>query len=314
VTLAAALAGRSIAVVGGSGLIGTNLLRAIRALRADATPVWCVSRTLPPLDRRVEGVDYLAASALDAGGLAGLPAADLAVYVAGATSNYLDDPLLTVRLSTEGLSNVLRHFAGAARRLVVGSSRIYGPRSDGAPLTERDPCIAPSPSARNVYDGAKLVAEALALGASSDAHPVVSTRLGNVYGPHASPATATAFTDLLRQARHGRRIVLKGPPASLRNHLHAADAADGILRALAFGRGGESYNLGSDDHLTNVEFARAIAGSLPFAVEVEASNPAPPDHLVLSSDKARRELSYSPTHRAAEHIPETVRWELEHSR
>src|SRR5204863_4002882 len=131
----------------------------------DDAPTYSVSRSLPPTERRLDGVTYLAASALDAAALAKLPAADLAVYVAGATSNYLDNPLLTVRLATEGLDHFLRRFAAAQRRLAVGSARIYGPRREATPLTEDDPCIAPSPSLRNIYDGAKLVAEALALGA-----------------------------------------------------------------------------------------------------------------------------------------------------
>lgn len=311
-TIGEALLGKSLAVIGGSGLVGSHLLRAVQALRTDDTPTWCISRTPPPAARRVAGVEYLAASVLDGEAMARLPDADLAIYVAGATSNYLDDPMLTVRLSTEGLNSFLRRYSDAQRRLVVGSARIYGLRAEPTELTEKDPCVTPSPSSRNIYDGAKLVAEALAQHASSGAYPVISARLGNVYGAHGS-ATSTVFTDLVQQGRRARRMILTGAPSSLRNHVCGADAADGLLRALLLGRAGESYNIGAAEHLTTLEFAGAVAGAMPWAVTVEANSTAAPNHLVLSIDKARRHLSYHPNHHAAEEIPNAVRWELEHS-
>jgi nucleoside-diphosphate-sugar epimerase len=142
---------------------------------------------------------------------------------------------------------------------------------------------------------------------------VVLARLGNVYGPYSHPSTQTAFTDLVAQARAARRIRLAGPPGSLRNHVHAADAADGLLRALCLGAHGQCYNIGSEDHLSNLELARAVAAACPFPVDVEATNPAPPDHMVLSIARARGELFYSPRHPACDHLGASVRWLLEQS-
>ena len=313
--LAEALGGRSVAVYGGTGLIGGALsarLAALRAAAGDDAPVYAIARGARAA-RAVPGVTFVPASVLDEAEMAAVPRAELAVFVAGATSNYLEDPLGTARVATEGLDRFLRHTASAARRLLVGSARIYGPRSEASPLDEDEPCRLRSPDRRNVYDGAKLVSEALALHASTAARPVVLARLGNVYGPAPGRAPATAFTTFVAQARRARRIVVTGPPGSLRNHLHVADAADGLLRVLALGRAGEAYNVGSRDHVSNEAFARRIAAAAPFDVAVELAAPgAPADHMVISIAKAAREVGYAPAFRLDEHLASAVRWELEH--
>lgn len=306
------LKGLRLAVIGGTGLIGHNLLRAIAAVRrveSDAAATYAVARHRP--DDTVTGVHYIAASALDAEPYRELVDIDLAVYVAGATSNYLADPMTTIRLGTEGVHRFLAHFSLARRRVIVGSARIYGPRTTRELLAETDICTIRSPDPRNIYDGAKLVSEALALGMSTAEHPVSIVRLGNVYGPYSARSTKTAFTDMVQQAATTRRIVLTGPPDSVRNHIHGSDAADGVLRALLFGRGGEAYNIGSADHLSNLELARAIATAMPYDVRVDTASTATADHMVLAIDKARSELGFSPRHPAREHLPPSVTWLLE---
>ncbi len=308
--LAEALAGRSTAIYGGTGLVGSALVTRLAELRVPE-PIYAIARH--PVAREIAGVTYVRASVLDDGEMAAVPRADLAVFIAGATSDYLDDPLGAVRVATLGFERFLRHTAGAARRLLVGSARIYGPRADPAPLREEDPCRLRSPDPRNVYDGAKLIAEALAQLASTSDRPVVLARLGNVYGPSPGRAPATAFTAFVTAARSARRIVVSGPPGSLRNHVHARDVGDGLARALLLGRPGEAYNLGSRDHLTNEDFARRIAAAVPYPVAVEIARPdAPADHMVISIDKAARELGFAPASRIDEHLPLAVRWELEH--
>lgn len=308
--LVEALAGSSIAVYGGTGLVGGALVTRLAELHPPGA-IYAIARRAPA--REVAGVTYVRASVLEEGEMAAVPRADLAVFIAGATSDYLDDPVGAVRVATLGFERFLRHTAGAARRLLVGSARIYGPRADPTPLREEDECRLRSPDPRNVYDGGKLIAEALARLASTSDRPVVLARLGNVYGPSSGRVAATAFTAFVAAARSSRRIVVSGPPGSLRNHVHARDVADGLVRTLLFGRPGEAYNLGSRDHLTNEAFARKIAAAVPYPVAVEIARPdAPADHMVISIDKAVRGVGFAPASRIEEHLPLAVRWELEH--
>jgi dTDP-glucose 4,6-dehydratase len=268
-----------------------------------------VARRLPAAAARLPDVEYVTADVLTPGALAGLPEARHAVYVAGPTSNYLDDPLTTVRLGTDGVAAFLAATATAERRLLVSSARVYGARASAEPLGEETPPQLRSPDARNLYDGAKLVAEALACRLGSAAHPVAVARLGNVYGPSPLP-TATALTDFVAQARASGRIVLRGAAASSRNWLHADDAAAGLWAALEAGAHGEAYNIGGADHLSAHELATHVA-ALVGGAEVVAASDAPADHIVLSLDKARRALGYAPARRLDEALPATVRAYLE---
>ncbi|HZS38701.1 MAG TPA: NAD(P)-dependent oxidoreductase [Polyangia bacterium] len=296
-------AGARVAVFGGTGLIGANLLAALAAAGAQAT---CVARRAPR--RRAENVRYVEASVLDG---AAPPAFDYAVYVAGATSNYLDDPIGTVRLASEGLERVLDRARGARGVVYVSSGRVYGRRAEPKPLAESDCMLLPSPSAGNVYDAAKLIGEALCRRAAAAGTRAVVVRPGNIYGPWGERAPVTSLTQWIAQARAERRIVLTGPAQAVRNHVFVADVVDGLLRALAHGRAGEAYNLGSADHLSNGDLAARVAAALEPPVAVEHASSEPPDYMVLSSERARAELGFSARCAAAEHLPATVRWILE---
>jgi nucleoside-diphosphate-sugar epimerase len=310
----AALDGKRIIVVGGTGVIGSNLcavLSARRRARDEARTQLCsVSRTLPPERHRFAGVDYALGSVLDERFVRGLPDADYALYVAGTTSDYLAQPLATIQMASDGVHAFFERYA-SARACLVSSARIYGPQPSERLLGEDDPCTLPSPHLRNIYDGAKLVAEALALAAARRGQHVVIARLGNVYGPHHGRPPATSLAQMIEDAATRHRIAVTGPPRATRNHVFALDAVDGLLRALVLGRAGEAYNIGARDHLANTEVAARVAAAMPWPTTVEETNPtAVPDHMCLSIDKAARELGYAPACPASEGLPLTVAWTL----
>jgi len=134
-----------------------------------------------------------------------------------------------------------------------------------------------------------------------------------VYGPSPGRVPATVFGSFVAQARRTGRIVVAGPPQSLRNHVHVQDVADGLMRVLALGRPGEAYNLGSHDHITNEQFARRIAAAAPFPVAVEVEDPgAPSDHMVISIAKAGRDVGFAPACPFEQYLPISVRQQLEY--
>lgn len=293
-----------LALFGGTGLIGRAVARAW--LASGDGPCLALARKLPAPSERLPGVEYVAADVLEDDGLAVAAEMATAVYVAGPTSNYLDEPLRGVALATEGVAHFLAATSRATHRVLVGSARVYGARPSPEPLTEATPALLRSPDTRNLYDGAKLVAEALARHASSPAHPVAVARLGNVYGPSAR-VTATALSDFVQQARRNRRIELRGSGASTRNWIHVADAAAGILATARAGRDGEAYNVGGDDHVSTRALAERVALVCGGAEVVEAAPEAPADHLVLSLDKARRELGWAPSRRLFDELDDIIR-------
>jgi UDP-glucuronate decarboxylase len=281
------------------------LVRALRAAEDDVVADISVAKRPPK--SRLDGVVYVNGSVLDPSFFAALPAAPLAVYLSGPTSAYLSDPVTTVRLATEGLDRALTHTERSEGFVFVSSARIYGPRLDQTALHESDLASIRSPDPRNVYDGSKLVGEALCLLAATRRH-VVIVRPGNVYGPDTGCGTATAISDMARQAVRDGRIVVKGSPLSTRNHVHAEDVAEGIVRALLLGRAGDAFNLGSEEHVSSVEMAKRVARALPVEVPIETENPdIRADHMTLSIEKAIEQLGYRPRRGLDDSLPAAVR-------
>ena len=126
--------------------------------------------------------------------------------------------------------------------------------------------------------------------------------------------------------------------------VHAANVADGALRAATFdGAGGRAYNLANDYDVTVREFfrlgaeglglrARFVSVPLPVARvgfrvvkrvvmaatggRLNAVSNASIDFLTrdnpFTSDRARRELGWSPAVRPEHGVPEAFRWWLDH--
>lgn len=290
--LRAALSGRLIALYGGTGILGRGLVARIRELVDESTTILSISRTPP--EKTIVGTVHHAASVLDRDALMRVPRPDIAIYIAGPTSNYATDPVATIELGTTGFSNFLEHTAGAKRRVLVSSARVYGPRSEPTMLTENAPHVLPSLDVRNIYDATKLVAETLAC-TVGDSSPISIARLTNVYG--GAIRSASAFLDYVEQATRTKRIEVRGSPTTVRNHVHIADACEGIMRTLAFGANATAYNIGGVEHVTNGEFATAVAACFPSEVEVTYASPnKPPEYMMVSIDKARTSLGYVPRH------------------
>ncbi len=301
---------RTVLVAGGTGLIGSTIVSVLlaRIERTGRGPraIVVVSRQ-PPATKAHPRVTHVGRSVLDPELHRALPNAELAIYVAGATSNYLEDPSSTLLVSTEGFSKVWSALPGLERGALVSSARVYGMRTDATPLREDSSCTSTSPDLRNVYDGAKLVAEAFALQWSERGRPAAIVRLSNVYGAVRASSPPTVLTQMVRSSASNGIIRVAGAPGSVRNHVHVLDVAQGVLRALLLGRGGRAYNIASNDHLSAEELARAVAAAAPRSVNIELrAAGAVADHMYLSTERAQAELGYASRHRLVDTLPTIV--------
>jgi dihydroflavonol-4-reductase len=293
-----AIDSQRVLIVGGTGLIGSTVAEVIsrrrRLVGSGPRSLTVLSRSRPA--SIPEGVCHVAGSVLDLDLADRRLEADLCVYVAGTTSNYLADPSATFLTSTEGFRRLLNALPAIERTVLISSTRVYGARRDDTPLHEDAPCVLASPDLRNVYDAAKIIGEALALQATQAGRTICIARLTNVYGPIGPGAPPTVFTQMVGQAAATGRIQVTGAPTSVRNHIHVVDAAQGILRALVLGASGRAYNIGSADHVAAEPLARIIAEAAPRPVAIELlGGDRRPDHMWISTDRARTELGFDAT-------------------
>jgi dTDP-glucose 4,6-dehydratase len=116
----------------------------------------------------------------------------------------------------------------------------------------------------------------------------------------------------------------------VRDWLYVEDHCAGLVRVLASGRPGESYNLGGGNERTNLEMVRTLCDvverEVPAAgnaalrargvssyrdlVRLVPDRPGHDRRYAIDATKARTELSWAPAHSFEAALTATVRWYL----
>ncbi len=150
--------------------------------------------------------------------------------------------------------------------------------------------------------------------------PTVTTRGSNTFGPRQHGEKLIPL--VISRALEGRPLPIYGDGRNVRDWLYVADHCDGILRVLAEGRPGETYNLAGGSERTNLEVVRAICAVLDRELPDSPSTPHErlltfvddrPGHdrrYALDGGRMREELAWTPEHSFEGAIEETVRWHL----
>jgi farnesol dehydrogenase len=321
-------------VTGGTGYIGTRL---VRALIDGGHEVVCLSRTAErgvPLAEMGAGVVPGDVTRFDEARL-DLAGFDAVVHSAAMVKIKAKNPRDFDRVNVDGLAKVAAAAldAGVGRFVYTSSFMALGAAGeDAAPLDEtvrRDGGHVHNDYERTKYLGHVEFERWLERGLPGIAlFPCV------VYGPGAMTngnITASTIADFLL----GRLPGLLGDGSRVWTYSYAGDVVAGHVAALERGRVGEGYILGGES-ATMGEFVRMVAdvaGVAPpklhipyalakvaaFAEEVKASMAKREPkltrevvevykhHWVYSSDKAIAELGYSITP-LAEGLAETVKW------
>jgi UDP-glucose 4-epimerase len=225
-----------VAITGGAGFIGANLVRALRA----AEPDWqltVIDNLSTGCRSNLEGIDDVIlyeASILDDIALdATFEVADAVVHLAARPSvqRSIVDPLVTHDVNATGTLRVLE----AARRadvqhiVVASSSSVYG-AARPLPSHEELPVAPLSP-----YGASKLAAESYALAyGHGNRVPVLVLRLFSVFGPlqSAGHAYAAAIPAFMAAAMKGRPIPIFGDGLQTRDFTYVDSVCEVLIDAL----------------------------------------------------------------------------------
>jgi UDP-glucose 4-epimerase len=229
---------RRILLLGGTGFIGINLAR---RLRAGGHHVIVTGRDGLPIGEAAafavaEGLDTVVhlASAL-------IPSSTEAAY---------REERVRIGEPTERLAAGL---AGTGVRLVFLSSggTIYGV-TDRPFAREDDPCAPIS-----WYGRAKLEAEEAIRAAPGLRHLIA--RPSNPYGPHQRLGGAQGLVSaILGRLSEGRPLPVWGDGSSVRDYLHIDDLADTLAGLIERGVEGTTINLGSGTGHSLLEVVRTV--------------------------------------------------------
>lgn len=248
----------SCCVIGGSGFIGRIVVQKLLACGRDVRVVGRRDQPAAELDARVA---YLSGDYGDNKFLKmALSGVDEIIDLAYSTvpKSSFDDPIHDITTNLPQAVNLLQVLAEKKniRKLVVVSSggTVYGPALQ-VPIPEGHQTSPISP-----YGITKLAVENYALMYHRLFNvPSTIVRPSNAYGegqlPHRGQGfIATAIATILR----GEAVTVFGGDQIVRDYVHVADVADGIIAALDWGRPGFCYNIGSGAGLTTNEVLSLI--------------------------------------------------------
>jgi dTDP-glucose 4,6-dehydratase len=270
--LVGGLKGHRIAVVGGTGFVGSWLAEAVAALNDDlgcnlrldllgrSAAAWhSVHEHLKRDDIQVHAVD--ARSAID------LPRdTTMVLFAAGIADPRVQasDPHRVFE------TNILclNHTLAAASRLEnihrfanISSGLVLGAGLPNRGLAESDLGLLDFTKLHNLYAATRRASEGLA-GAYAGQHrlPLSTARAFTFLGPYQPLDAPWAVNNFIRDAISGNDIRIHGDGAARRSYLYGSDVACWLLSLLLKGADGQSYNIGGTQPVSHAEAASLVAG------------------------------------------------------
>jgi dTDP-glucose 4,6-dehydratase len=215
------------------------------------------------------------------------------------------------------------------RFLHVSTDEVYGSLGETGLFTETTPYDPHSP-----YSASKASSDHLAR-AWRDTYglPVIVTNCSNNYGPFQFPEKLIPVVIL--KALRGEPIPVYGKGENIRDWLYVEDHAEALLAAISKGKPGETYNIGGNNEMKNIDLVRLLCRLLDEALAKRpdlrtkhlTSDLRPPTseslitfvtdrpghdlRYAIDATKIKNELGWEPKQDHESGFRKTVEWYLE---
>lgn len=301
------LAGKTIFITGGTGLIGSTvingLLYANNKYKLNVRIIALV-RNLDRAKGLFHNVNAGTSLSFIVGSVESLPEVrekvDYIIHGASPTASlyFVQHPVETIQTAVKGTKNILEL---AKKNQVEGVLYLSSMEVYGAPLTdelipETQGCTLDSMTVRSCYPIAKRLCENLCASYTSEyGVPGKVIRLAQTFGPGVGMNDGRVFAEFARDAMHKSDIELQTAGTSKRMYLYTADAVTAILTVLLSGKTGEAYNAANPGtYCSIVEMAQLVVHEIAHdsikvhvpMIKLDADSKFPPPHH-LNLDTSR---------------------------
>jgi len=151
--------------------------------------------------------------------------------------------------------------------------------------------------------------------------PVKITNCSNNYGPLQFPEKLIPL--MIMNALEGKPLPVYGKGENVRDWLYVQDHCEAIWAVVQRGKVGETYNIGGNNEVKNIDVVRMLCATLaeetgkPVAeleglVTYVKDRPGHDLRYAIDATKIEDELGWSPKETFATGLRKTVRWYLEH--
>ncbi|MBJ6978747.1 MULTISPECIES: dTDP-glucose 4,6-dehydratase [unclassified Luteimonas] len=205
----------------------------------------------------------------------------------------------------------------AFRFLHVSTDEVYGTLGETGLFTETTPYAPNSP-----YSASKAASDHLVRAFHHTyGLPVVTTNCSNNYGPYHFPEKLIPL--VIAKALAGEPLPVYGDGKQVRDWLFVTDHCEAIRTVLAKGRVGETYNVGGNAEMQNIQVVKTICALLDqrrpredgqpreSQIAYVADRPGHDRRYAIDASKLRDELGWTPAYTFERGIAETVDWYLD---
>ena len=328
-----------IIVTGGAGFIGSNLVRLL-VLEKGLQVVNCDKLTYAGNRGSLADIEehpnytFSQTDICDAEAVARLfteHEPDCVMHLAAEShvDRSIDGPGEFIQTNVIGTFNLLQaalaHYRGLDdarqkkfRFLHVSTDEVYGSlEPDSHPFTE-----ATSYDPHSPYSASKASSDHLAR-AWSDTYglPVLITNCSNNYGPYQFPEKLVPV--VLLNALDGKPTPVYGKGENIRDWLYVTDHAEALYSVVEQGTIGETYNIGGNNELQNIELVRSLCKildelrprsdgqSYQEQIEFVTDRPGHDLRYAIDASKIETELNWIPKESSVSGFRKTVQWYLE---
>ena len=323
-----------ILVTGGAGFIGSNLVRLLlseghQLLNVDKLTYAGNLSSLATVEDH-PGYRHLQADICDAPAIQAAFAdfkPDWVMHLAAEShvDRSIDGPGAFIQTNIIGTYTLLEaarehlreHPNANFRFLHVSTDEVYGSLGETGAFTESTAYDPHSP-----YSASKASSDHLAR-AWADTYqlPVIVTNCSNNYGPYQFPEKLIPVVIL--KALRGESIPVYGKGENIRDWLYVEDHAEALLTAIEKGKPGETYNIGGNNELQNLDLVNILCRILDdlrprsdgkaYSEQITFVTDRPGHDLryAIDASKIHGELGWAPKQDHQSGFRKTVEWYLD---
>jgi len=200
----------------------------------------------------------------------------------------------------------------------VSTDEVYGSLGDTGLFTEETRYDPSSP-----YSASKAASDHLVRAYHRTfGLPIKLTNCSNNYGPLQFPEKLIPVITL--NAAEGKPLPVYGEGLNVRDWLYVTDHCEAIWKVVLEGRVGETYNIGGNNEVRNIDVVKLIC---TLVAEYQGKDPAQLESLItyvkdrpghdmryaIDATKIERELGWSPSETFETGFRKTVHWYLDNS-
>ena len=203
------------------------------------------------------------------------------------------------------------------RFLHVSTDEVYGSLGDNGKFLETTPYDPSSP-----YSASKAGSDHLVRAwHRTFGLPVLITNCSNNYGPHQFPEKLIPL--MIINCLHGKPLPVYGKGENVRDWLFVRDHCEAILTVLRKGKVGETYNIGGNNEIKNIDVIQIVCAVLDEIlprdnglvyselIHYVTDRPGHDFRYAIDATKIEKELGWSPMESFETGVRKTIQWYLD---